>query len=231
MFEIGDDLPTLGDSPERLSLVRNTDLIDMARLGRSSTPVDLMTYAKEDKQPSIFLLRENARQSILTIFNWTDSERTRAIDLVRLGLKEPGKYQIVDAFGEQGCCSGSSGTINVVQKPHSVRVLKLIDSSVPGVQPPFEIHSPADAKAGEQVTFSAAASSSEAPVLACHWNFGDGSSMEGMTVRHTFTHAGHYDVQATVTGLDAVTNRKAVSVSITGDVSTRFKPADKLRAE
>jgi alpha-galactosidase len=45
MFEIGDDLPTLGASPERLSLVKNTSLIDMARLGRASTPIDLMTYA------------------------------------------------------------------------------------------------------------------------------------------------------------------------------------------
>jgi hypothetical protein len=36
MFEIGDDLPTLGASPERLALVRNPDLLDMARLGRAS---------------------------------------------------------------------------------------------------------------------------------------------------------------------------------------------------
>ena len=45
MFEIGDDLPTLGASPERLSLVKNVDLLDMAKLGRASTPIDLMTYA------------------------------------------------------------------------------------------------------------------------------------------------------------------------------------------
>ena len=44
MFELGDDLPTLGSSAERLALAKNADLIDMARLGRSSTPVDLMTY-------------------------------------------------------------------------------------------------------------------------------------------------------------------------------------------
>ena len=68
MYEIGDDLPTLGSEPERLALVKNQDLIDMARLGRSSIPVDLMTYMPEDEQPSIFLLKETARQSILTIF-------------------------------------------------------------------------------------------------------------------------------------------------------------------
>jgi hypothetical protein len=131
MFEIGDDLPTLGASPERLSLVKNRELIDMARLGHASTPVDLMSYEKSDRQPCIFLLRENPRQSILTIFNWTDQERSRAVDFKRLGLKEPGQYQIVDVFGEKDCCSNSSGAIHLVQKPHSVRMLKLIDDIRP----------------------------------------------------------------------------------------------------
>jgi hypothetical protein len=231
MFEIGDDLPTLGASPERLSLVKNKELIDMARLGRAATPVDLMSYEKNDKQPSIFLLRENSRQSILTIFNWTDTERMRAIDLTRLGLKEPGQYRIVDVFGEPSCCSSSSGAIHLVQKPHSVRMLKLIDESVPAIQPPFEIQSATGAKAGETLTFSAAKASSEAPVLAYHWDFGDGSFMDGMTVQHAFTHAGEYGVEVTATGLDAITNLKTFTVSISGDVSTRFAPAEKLRAE
>jgi alpha-galactosidase len=231
MFEIGDDLPTLGASPERLSLVKNKDLIDMARLGRASTPVDLMTYEKNDGQPSIFLLKENARQSILTIFNWTEKERSRAVDFKRLALREPGRYQIVELFGEQDCCSSSAGAIQLVQKPHSVRMLKLIDESVPAVQPPFEIRSASEAKAGETQTFSAAASSSESPVLAYHWDFGDGSTSDGMTVHHAFTHAGEYGVQVTATGLDATTNLKTFTVSISGDVSTRFAPAEKQRAE
>ena len=44
----------------------------MAKAGRASTPVDLMTYEPEDEQPSVFLLRQSPRQSMLTIFNWTD---------------------------------------------------------------------------------------------------------------------------------------------------------------
>ncbi len=231
MFEIGDDLPTLGASPERLSLVQNADLIDMARLGRASIPVDLMTYAPIDQQPSIFLLKENQRQSILTIFNWTDGERTRAINLKSLGLKEPRQYRIADAFGDQGCCSSSSDALNLIQKPHSVRMLKLIDNSVPAIQPPFEIHSATRAKAGETLAFRAAASSPEAPVLGCHWDFGDGTSSDGMEVEHAFTHSGEYVVQTTVTGLDATTNRNTLTVSISGDVATRFEPAEKQRPE
>jgi alpha-galactosidase len=231
MFEIGDDLPTLGASAERLSLVKNTDLIDMARLGRSSTPVDLMTYSPSDKQPSVFLLKENQHQSILTIFNWTDGERTRAVNLASLGLKEPGKYKIVEVFGDQSCCSNSTATINVVQKPHSVRMLKLIDNSVPAASPVFEIRSATSTKAGENVTFTASASSAEAPVLTSHWDFGDGTSVDGMEVQHAFTHPGEYDVRVSVTGLGAITNSKVLTVSVAGDVSTRFEPADKHRSE
>jgi len=231
MFEIGDDLPTLGTSAERLSLVRNADLIDMARLGRASTPVDLMTYAPADMQPSVFLLKENERQSILTIFNWTDGERTRAVNFASLGLKEPGKYRILDAFADQGCCSSVSGNLNLVQKPHSVHMLKLIDDSVPAIQPPFEIRSASSAKAGESLPFRAAGSSPEAPVLRCHWDFGDGTSMDGIEVQHAFTHSGNYHVRATVTGLDAVTNRRTLTVSISGEVATRFEQTEKRRPE
>jgi alpha-galactosidase len=231
MFELGDDLPTLGSSAERLALAKNTDLIDMARLGRASTPVDLMTYASADKQPSVFLLKENAHQSILTLFNWTDETRSRAVNLIGMGLKDPGKYQIVDAFGDPECCGSSSDSITIVQKAHSVRVLKLIDNSLPARRPPFEIRSANGARAGETLALSAVPSSEEAPVLICHWDFGDGSSMDGLQVQHAFTHAGEYDVQVTVTGLGAVTDRKATRIAISGDVSTSFDQQAKQRPE
>jgi alpha-galactosidase len=231
MFEIGDDLPTLGASPERLSLVKNADLLDMAHLGRASIPMDLMTYSIDDIQPSVFLLKENERQSILTIFNWTEAERTRPIDFAHLGLKEPGQYQIVDVFGDQNCCSISSQTIKVAQKPHSVRVLRLVDNSISALQPAVEIRSASGAKAGETMTFEASPSSVEAPVLTCRWDFGDGSAMEGMHAQHAYTHPGQYEVTVTVTGLAAATSRKTVPVSISGDVSTRFDQADKQRPQ
>ncbi len=231
MFEIGDDLPTLGASAERVALVKNLDLIDMARLGRASIPADLLSYSEKDRQPSIFLLKESARQSILTVFNWTDAERKQAIDLVALGLKEPGKYRIVDVFGEHDCCSASAQTIDLVQKPHSVRVLKLIDETVPATAPQIEIRSAARAKAGESVDFNAAASSTTAPVLVCHWDFGDGSHTDGMSVRHAFTRAGDYAVQVTSTGLEGAQTRNTFTVSVSGEVATRFDQQRKRRSE
>jgi alpha-galactosidase len=231
MLELGDDLTTLGASPERLALVEIPDLINMARLGHSSYPVDLLSYDADDKQPSIFLLKEDDRQSILTIFNWTEAERKHSIDLTALGLKDRSKYQISEVFGDKSCCNDSGATIDLVQPPHSVRMLKLIDNAIPSEPPPFELHSTGEAKAGEAVTLSAEGAPGKQPVLTCHWDFGDGTTLDGMKVQHTFTHSGQFSVRATVAGIDGVENSKTVTVSISGSIPTRFVPAEKKRPE
>ena len=82
MFEIGDDLPALGASPERLALLKNRELLNAVKLGKAFTPVDLMSFDPEDEQPSIFVLKEDARQSLIAIFNWTDSSRSHRLSAV-----------------------------------------------------------------------------------------------------------------------------------------------------
>jgi alpha-galactosidase len=231
MFEIGDDLPTLGGSAERLSLVKNADLLDMAKLGRASTPVDLMTYAPEHQQPSVFLLKESARQAILTVFNWTEKPLTRAINLAQLGLKESSNYKMLDVFGDQVCCDVSSGAMNLTQRPHSVRMIKFVDSSMPSIPPALEVQSPGGGAAGKTLTFRAQPVSSEAPVLAIRWDFGDGTSSAGAEVDHTYTRAGDYQVTVSATGLDSVTNRKMLAVTISGEIATRFVPSENRRAK
>ena len=76
MYEIGDDMLVLGSEKDRLALVENREFLNMAKVGQASTPLDLMTYAPEDGQPSIFFLREDPRQAILTVFNWTNTTRS-----------------------------------------------------------------------------------------------------------------------------------------------------------
>jgi hypothetical protein len=231
MFELGDDMPTLGSSKERLALVKNADLLDMAHFSHASTPTDLMTYAASDLQPSIFLLKEDNRQSILTVFNWSEGELKRAINLTSLGLKGTGNYQITEVFGDQSCCSNSSDVISLVQPAHSVRMFKLIDNAVSAEPPAFEVQSATAGKAGENLTFSGESVPDAAPVLAYHWDFGDGTSADGMKVHHTFTHSGEYAVHVTATGLGATADSKDVKVKITGSIATRFIPADKKRPE
>ncbi|MGA7245635.1 MAG: PKD domain-containing protein, partial [Terracidiphilus sp.] len=231
MFELGDDLPTLGSTSERLALVRITELIDMARLGRASIPVDLMTYAASDVQPSVFLLKEDSRQSILTIFNWTERELKRNLRLADLGLKEPGKYQITEVFGDKSCCGPSGDALNIIQPAHSVRMFKLVEHGIQAEPPAFDVRSATEAKAGEMMTFNADGVAGEEPVLTCTWDFGDGSTEDGMKAQHTYTQSGEYTVRVTATGLEAITTSRTFTVKISGNIATRFVPANKKRPE
>ena len=100
MFEIGDDLPTLGSDPERVALVRNPDLLAMAKLGRAALPLDLLTYADKDEQPSVFLLREDQRQSMLAVFNWTEQPSFRTFTFSDLKLPAGHSYQLFDSLAQ-----------------------------------------------------------------------------------------------------------------------------------
>lgn len=81
------------------------------------------------------------------------------------------------------------------------------------------------------MAFSAQEVSTEAPVLNCHWDFGDGTTLDGMKVNHTYTQSGAYNVHVTTMGLDATTSSKTIAISISGNIPTRFVPAEKKRLE
>jgi alpha-galactosidase len=228
MFEIGDDLPMLGASPERLSLVKSADLLDVARLGRAATPIDLLSYEARDLQPSIFLLVENHRQALLTVFNWSEESRARVLDLAKLGLR--GHYRATEVFGAEDCCELASGTIKLTQKPHSVRIIKLVDDQ-DGGSLAVDVRGPAKVAAGDTALFEVQAGSPEQPVLNGHWNFGDGTSADGIKVQHAYTTAGTYEVAVRATGLGSLTTNKTQKVVVDGTISTRFEPARNKRAD
>lgn len=230
MFEIGDDLPTLGDSAERMALLKNTDLLDMARLGHASTPMDLLTYPGGDTQPSVFLLKESARQAILTVFNWTEGDRSRSLNFKDLGLKASSAYDISDVLAPGECCRSTSGGVEFLQKRHSVRVIKLIDKSMQATMPTVRIESNPTANAGDTLSFKVLAAG-DAPALYAKFTFGDGSSTEGLNVRHAFSHTGNYSVEALVTGLSGMQSKARTAVTVTGEVATRFIATDKQRGE
>jgi hypothetical protein len=227
MFEIGDDLPALGASPQRLALVRNSDLLDMARLGRSSVPLDLMTYRAEDKQPSIFVLKEDSRQWILTIFNWTEEPRSHSIALQDLGIKPDRSFTASDVL-RGGMLPIRDGRMAIDQSAHSVRMLKLVKNSVTARAPDFEMRVLPSAQAGETVEFRAI-SLGETPVLKYQWNFGDGVAGDGAEVTHTYTQPGSYAVTVEATGLDKRSSTMTMTIAITGRVPTNYDPARKER--
>jgi alpha-galactosidase len=223
MYEIGDDLPTLFPDADRMALAKNRDLLNMARYAHAATPVDLMTYAPEDEMPSIFLLRESKRQSIIAIFNWTEKDRKRELKLADLGLPSRSN-QALDVFASDSPIVVNANSLSLSLKPHSVQVLKIIDSSIPAAAPQVTSQIPENAQTGKAVTFSAQASADKVPALTYHWDFGDGTAADGVHVFHTFTHAANYTVHLKADGIEGLPFEKDFSIAVTGEVNTIFHP-------
>ena len=224
MFEIGDDLPMLFLDADRMALVENRDLIDMARYAHASKPLDLMTYAPEDGLPSVFLLRESKRQSVLTVFNWTDSVRQHRFTLSGLGLGSRGHNQILDVFEPERPVGENLDSISLDMAPRSVRMLKIIDTSVPAAAPAVSVHVQDHAKTGTPAQFSAVADPDGVPAVSYSWDFGDGTTARVASVTHTFTHDGLFNVRLRADGIEGVSFEKTFTVMVEGRVNTRFAP-------
>ena len=223
MFEIGDALPSLTKSPERLALIQNQDLIQMIRLGRASIPIDLMNFAPEDGQPSVFLLREDQRQSILTVFNWTDKQKDRSVDLTAAGLPATGQYAVTDVLDNREISAPAAGMLVFHQPPHSVRVLKILEVKIPLVSASVTTDHPSAGNSGDTLTFAAHGKGNDA-ALSYHWDFGDGVSQEGSQVKHTYSEPGDYEVHLTATGLGSRTAEDHFQIRISGHMPTTFNP-------
>jgi alpha-galactosidase len=229
MFEIGDDLPTLFADADRMALVENRDLINMARLGRASFPVDLMTYAAEDTMPSIYVLHESRRQSIVTIFNWTEKLREHQLQLADLGLT--GALQISDVLDDKTPFQQEAASISLSLPPHSVRMFRIIDSSVPAAAPQVNPHIPEHASVGQPTAFSAETEANSVAAIDYRWDFGDGTSSSGPEVRHTFTHRGDFTIHLVAEGIEGIAFDKTQQVSVSGSFDSKFDPQHIFRRE
>ena len=216
MYELGDDLPTLGSEKDRLALVTNPDVMAAVRLSKSFTPLDLLSYDAEDLVPSIFFLREDQRQSMLVVFNWTESPRSHTLKLASLGLTAGRDFQTADIFHRGEPVAIENGAIHLDnQPPHSVRVIKFIDRAIPSAAPKVTAHVPAAATIGVAVQLAANAAAAGEPALAYHWDFGDGTSADGARTSHAFTMNGNYTVRLSVDGMDGVPFQETFPVKVT----------------
>ncbi len=230
MYEIGDDMLVLGSEKDRLALVENRDLLNMAKLGRASTPLDLMTYEPGDEQPSIFFLRESPHQSILTIFNWTKTPRSHALKLADLGLPADHTFMAVDVLNQNAPVALEGGNVQIEdQPPESVKMIKIVDSNVVPAAPGVTATVPSAANSGETVWFSAQTFATGAPAIAYHWEFGDGTSANGPKTSHAYTSAGDFTMRLTVDGSDGVSTVKNFSILVTGKLRAFVKLLDNRR--
>lgn len=223
MYEIGDDLPTLFSDADRVALVKNRDLLNMARYAHAATPLDLMSYAPEDEMPSIFLLRESKRQSILAIFNWTKKERKHELPLSDLGLAS-GHNQVLDVFASGSPIAKNVSSVSLSLHPQSVRIVKILDTSIPAAAPLVRVSIPEKLETGKPASFSAQSAADGVPALAYHWDFGDGTSGSGASITHTYTRAASYTVHLNAEGIESVSFEKDFLVKATGTVDTIFRP-------
>jgi alpha-galactosidase len=233
MYEIGDDMPALGSEKDRLALVENRELLNMAKVGRASTPLDLMTYELEDGQPSIFFLREDQRQAILTVFNWTGTVRSHTLRLADLGLPEGHTFTAMDVLKQNAMVTLEGGVVRLENQPtQSVRVIKLIDTSLAAAAPTVTAQVPTAANAGESIRLSAVSAPAEAggvPAVAYHWDFGDGTSADSPKASHAYTRAGEFTVRLTVDGVDGLPAQQNFSVKVTGILKAHSKLTDNRR--
>ena len=235
MYEIGDDLLVLDSEKDRLALVENRDLLNMAKAGRASTPIDLMTYDPEDGQPSVFLLRQSPRQSIVTLFNWTDKPRSRSLNLKDLGLPVSSTMTATLVMDSNASFALEGGVLRLEhQAPQSAVVIKLVDTAVAKAAPAVTARVPSQSKAGETIALSAQADPDGVPALGYHWNFGDGTTSAGPNVSHCYTRAADFTVRLTVDGPDGVPYEQSFSIGVSGALkphpqlrdNRRFEPAD-----
>jgi hypothetical protein len=232
MFEIGDDLPTLGADLDRVALVKNPDLLCMARLARSAVPLDLMTFRPEDEIPSVFFLQEDPRQSMLAVFNWTEQPRSHSFTLADLKLPGDHAFKLVDALNPDRGVDFNGEKLALENQPaHSVRLIRIVDASVPAAAPSITAQIPTAAEAGESLNLSATADPGGVPALSYHWDFGDGTSENGSAVSHAYTRAGEYTVQLKVEGVDGVDAERKSTVSVRGWVKTQFNLSRNRRYE
>jgi alpha-galactosidase len=230
MYEIGDDMLVLGTQKDRLALVENRDLLNVAKLGRAATSVDLMTYEPGDEQPSIFFLKESPHQAILTIFNWTKTSRSHTLKLADLGLPAEHAFTALDALNQNASVVVVGGTVQIEkQLPESVKVIKIMDSNVAPGAPGVTAKVPSAANAGETISFSAQTDATGVPAVEYRWEFGDGTSANGPRVSHAYTRAGHFTTRLTVDGVDGVPTVQSFSIKVTANLRAHPSLLDNRR--
>ena len=70
--------------------------------------------------PSIFFLREDERQSMLVVFNWTDTANSHTLSLREMGYSAKGSIDATDIFHPERKVNISGHRLQIdEQAPHS----------------------------------------------------------------------------------------------------------------
>ena len=204
----------------------------MYKYGHAATPLDLMSYDEADEQPSIFLLHEGKRQTMLAVFNWTDKPRSHTFSPADLGLAPDHKFLGTDALSDMPPAVHSAAAFNfdssdksatiTDQPPHSVRLIKIVDQSIAATPLQFTIDVASPIEAGKPAKLSVRNLDPGTPIVDFGWSFGDGTFEKGDVTGHTYTHAGNFTIGVTAVGVDGSTVTNTIPIQVTGAVSPDF---------
>jgi hypothetical protein len=178
----------------------------------------------------MFILRQDERQAILTVFNWTNTTRSHNLKLTELGLPSGHTFSATNVFNQNETVALEGGAVRLENEPpQSVEVIKLIDQSIAAAAPTVTAQVPSAADAGQTIALSAQSEAGGVPAVAYHWDFGDGTSADSATVSHAYTRAGEFTIRLTVEGVDEVPAHKNFSVKITGKLKAHSTLTDNQR--
>jgi len=108
-------------------------------------------------------------------------------------------------------------------------MIKVIDSNVSPSAPSVKAQVPAVAKAGGTIHLSAETEAAGVPAVEYHWDFGDGTSANGVRVSHTYTRPANFTIRLTVDGVDGVPFVQTFSVKVNGNLRAFPDLADHRR--
>ena len=137
-----------------------------------------------------------------------------------LALSAGHSYELYDSLANNKPLPMDHAMIGLENQPaHSVRLIKIIDNSIPAAAPSVAFQAPSEAKTGEDIKFSSVAARDGVPALTYRWDFGDGVVADGAVLTHTYTAAGNYIVRFTAEGLDGKSAEKTFPVAVSGSVT------------
>jgi DNA/RNA endonuclease G (NUC1) len=112
-------------------------------------------------------------------------------------------------------------TVDEVEALSGYDLLALLEDDVEnavesGTQPPIAaITAPGVSNEGDSVPFSATGSlDPNGSVVSYAWDFGDGSTAEGISASHTFAQDGSFQVRLTVTDNDGLTDSEVFTINV-----------------
>jgi heat shock protein HslJ len=142
----------------------------------------------------------------ITAYSWDLGDGAKATGAtVTHAYANPGDYQVILTVTDANNLQDSTTWVISILAPAT---------PVPPTPPVAVIIAPPTGDSATPVYFDGSASISDAGITSYTWDMGDGTTLQGAVVQHTFTNPGNYTVSLTVTDAYGQTNNTTWSIMI-----------------